>query len=339
MKTHPFPLTALRLRFECEALTHLQPGGIKAGSNLRGALVSVMRRATCAAHPNAALGAAPGADPEHTQSCPVCWLVAANAHPGEERRGYTLTPPIPLGQALRQGASQPEKMLPPGARFAFQIALFGEAARFLPYFVLAVPEAGRIGMGAGRGQFALRSICAEGPGQEIQEVLCEGENMVRPPQKLITHADLLLQAETSLARQQEETWLEFQTPLRLIVHDKLLKMPDFGAFFGALLKRLDDLSIQHAGGTERPAAEREKLWELANRVRLLESRTEWVEVLSGSSRTGQQTWISGLVGKARYGAPKEIWQALWPWLLWGELTQVGKDTVKGNGVYQIQQPA
>jgi hypothetical protein len=43
-----FPLTALRLRFTCAAETTLHLGGLRAGSNLRGALVNVMRRATCA---------------------------------------------------------------------------------------------------------------------------------------------------------------------------------------------------------------------------------------------------------------------------------------------------
>jgi len=48
--------------------------------------------------------------------------------------------------------------LEPGAVFDFHITLFGEAARYLPYFVLAVPETGRTGLGPGRGRFALKTI-------------------------------------------------------------------------------------------------------------------------------------------------------------------------------------
>jgi hypothetical protein len=72
-----FPLTALRLRFHCQAETALNLGGLCAGSNLRGALVSVMRRATCGGDPS---------DATHAALCPVCWLVAARPS-GEERRG------------------------------------------------------------------------------------------------------------------------------------------------------------------------------------------------------------------------------------------------------------
>jgi len=35
-------------------------------------------------------------------------------------------------------------------------------------------------------------------------------------------------------------------------------------------------------------------------------------------------------------APVEVWREPLPWLLWGEITQVGKDTSKGNGVYRLR---
>ena len=314
----PFPLTSLRLRFTCTAETVLHLGGLRAGSNLRGALVNVMRRATCAGDPS---------DAAHLAACPVCWLVAANDHPGEERRGYVITPPSGMAEQLRSNDS-----------FDFRITLFGEAARYLPYFVLAVPEAGRTGIGSGRGRFALKSIHAEYPLENDWEVLKEGMNLVRPPTAFVRHADIEKAAAIFASRldgRQPRLQLTFLTPLRVILDDHLLKSPDFGAIFAHILKRLDDLSMQHNAGSERPSDERQRLWDAANRVRLVESLTHWEDVPSGSSRTGQKTWISGLVGTAIYSAPSEIWRELLPWLLWGELAQVGKDTAKGNGVYRL----
>jgi hypothetical protein len=107
-----FALTCLRLRFRCVAITTIQLGGLRAGSNLRGALLGVMRRAACLGDQS---------DPEHVAACPVCWLAAAQDHPGQERRGYAIAPPLEIGQALQ-----------PGTLFAFYITLFGEAARYLP---------------------------------------------------------------------------------------------------------------------------------------------------------------------------------------------------------------
>lgn len=319
MTTTTFPLTSLRLRFQCVAESQIHFGGLRAGSNLRGALVNVMRRATCAGDRS---------DAAHLATCPVCWLVAANDHPGQERRGYVITPPLRIGKSLE-----------PGAVFDFHISLFGEAARYLPYFVLAVPETGRTGLGPGRGRFALQTIHAEHPNIGVWVVLKEGENVVHPPVQNVCHADIQQKAETfaeDLGHGTARLRLDFLTPLRIILEERLLKSPDFGAIFNHILRRLDELSVQHAGGMERPLEERQRLWDLANLVRLVESQAIWVDVRSGSSRTGQPTWISGLVGPAWYSAPSDVWRELLPWLLWGEIIQVGKDTSKGNGVYRLQ---
>jgi hypothetical protein len=149
-----------------------------------------------------------------------------------------------------------------------------------------------------------------------------------------------LQATEKFTKQMElgpaRLRIAFLTPLRLILDDHLLKSPDFGVLFGHILKRLDDLAMQHAGGSKRTPEQRQQWWDLANRVRLVENQTRWEDILSGSSRTGQKTWISGLVGPACYSAPAEIWRGILPWLLWGEIAQVGKDTSKGNGVYRLK---
>ena len=314
-----FPLTALRLRFHCTTESPIQLGGLRAGNNLRGALVNVMRRATCAGDPS---------DASHVAVCPVCWLVAAKDYPGQERRGYVITPPIGVGESLD-----------PGAGFDFHITLFGDATRYLPYFVLAVPETGRTGIGPGRGRFALKTIHAEHPLTSDWVVLMEGENVVRPPAQPVAHADILQAAEKfagQLGEGSARLRLDFLTPLRIILEERLLKSPDFGVIFNHVLRRLDELAVQHAGGVERSLDERQRLWDLANRVRLVESQTNWVDVRSGSSRTGQPTWISGLVGSAWYSALIDVWRELLPWLIWGEIVQVGKDTAKGNGVYRLK---
>lgn len=320
-----FPLTYLRLRFTCMAETPLNLGGLRAGSNLRGALLNVMRRATCDQSPLVERGLL--VDPDHTAHCPVCWLVAANEHPGRERRGYSIIPPTVAAERLE-----------PGEHFDFHLTLFGDAVRFLPYFVLAVPEVGRIGVGPGRGKFCLKRIDAEHPLEGDWPVLAEGDTIVRPPQQTPRHRDLCTAARVlagQLNTRQPCLRINFLTPLRLIVNKHLLKAPDFGALFNHILLRVDHLAAQHARAAPRPVEERERLWNLANQVWLVEDGTRWVDLPSGSSRTGKPTWISGLIGPARYTAAAEVWQEMLPWLLWGQVVQVGKDTVKGNGSYQI----
>lgn len=322
-----FPLTLLHLRFVVEARTPVRLSGYNAGSQLRGALGNVMRRAYCA-EAHRTNGRAP--TPDHATTCPVCWLLAANEHPGEERRGYALTPPF-----------NPPEAYVPGERFAFGLTLFGAARKFLPYFVLAVPEMGREGAGAGRGQFALRQVWADDPlTGEAQPVLAEGESLVLPPTLALAHSQVVSAAEQlgECLGERASLGLRFLTPMRLIENEQLLKTPDFGVLFKRLLRHLDDVARQHCNGTRRPEDEVNALQALADQVRLMEAQTRWVEVWSGSSRRGASTPMGGLVGMAMYSAPVEVWRPLLPWLVWGQATQVGKDTVKGNGVYEVIAP-
>lgn len=325
-----FPLTTTHLRLVCEAITplRLEVSNFRAGQNLRGALGQVMMRTYCAGDRD---------DPNHAATCPVHWLLAANEHPGQERRGYALVPPT----------SEPEAGLAPGARFEFGITLFGDALKFLPYFVLAVPEMGRGGVGAGRGKFALKSVWAENPlTRERECLLAEGDSLVHTPTLTMTHARVMQMTNDKLQMTDGELQMaiDFLTPTRLIESGDLAKAPAFDVFFARLLKRLDDLAEQFAsfdsaqdrrGGTGRPRKEIDALENLAAHVQLIEAQTRWVEVMSGSARRGAASPMSGFVGRAVYAASREVWQALLPWLLWGQLAQVGKSTAKGNGVIRI----
>lgn len=318
-----FSLTTTHLRFVCKATTQLrlEVENFRAGQNLRGALGQVMTRTYCAGDLN---------DPAHAASCPVHWLLAANEKPGEERRGYTLVPP----------ASEPASGLKPGERFEFGITLVGDALKFLPYFVLAISEMGRGGVGAGRGKFSLKSVWAENPFTHSRQcLLAEGENLVHTPTLMMNHAQVMCVSEKllqTLSANGGHITIVFNSPLRLIEEGRLAQALQFDVLFARMLKRLDDLAEQHAGGNGRPMEEIESLEQLAGQVRLFESQTRWVEVWSGSNRRGTSSPLSGVVGRATYAASLDVWGSLMPWLLWGQLAQVGKSTVKGNGVIAVQ---
>jgi hypothetical protein len=305
----------------CEALTPIHLPPYEAGSRLRGALGSVMRRAYCLESRSKTPPA------EHAATCPVCWLLAANEHPGEERRGYALRPML-----------DPPEVMQPGQRFSFGLTLFGDALRFLPYFVLAVPEMGRNGVGTGYGKFALRQVWADDPltGQP-EPVLAEGDALVHVPEPALCEERVQAASEHWLREVEAggPVRLLFHTPMRLIEDGRLLKSPDFGVLFKRLLERLDELSVQFGGGTPRPLDEVRHLQTLADQVRLMDAQTEWIDVKSGSTRRGQPSWISGFVGEAVYSAPLDVWRSLLPWLIWGESTQVGRSVVKGNGWYEV----
>src|SRR5262245_54033993 len=114
-------LTLLHLRFLCERATPVHLPGFHAGSQLRGALGNIMRRAYC---PEARFGQGQPASPEHAAVCPVCWLLAANEHPGEVRRGYALVPPLEPPTPTQSVAVPREQPYGVGERFDFGLTLF-----------------------------------------------------------------------------------------------------------------------------------------------------------------------------------------------------------------------
>jgi hypothetical protein len=320
------PLTYLHLRFEVGAQQAIKLGGYQAGERLRDGLASVMLRAVC---PESRRNQRP--TPEHAAQCPACWLLAYEAEHGAAasgmvRRAYTLAPPTPPLDVVQSGES-----------FAFDLTLFGSGFDYLPYFVLAVPEMGRGGVGPGRGRFALRAIQAIDPlNGRSQVVLAPGENVVRPPERPSGWEAVQASSQRLLAQVREHKSLElhFLSPMRLVHDGALAKSPDFGIFFRRLLERSDQLAQQYAGQERRPAESVERLYQLADQVHLLESQVEWVDLWAPSGRTGKRTPLGGFVGRAVYRARQ--WEALLPWLVLGQAVQAGKLTAKGNGVYEVR---
>ena len=313
-------LNITQLRFDCTATTPVKLNEHKAGHYLRGALGNRMLKSTCPENPR---GEKP--TPEHAAVCPACWLLAAEIDPGEVRRAYALTPPLPALDLVQ-----------PGDSFSFTLTLYGRGLQYLPYFVLAMPAVGRTGLGPGRGKFELDSIWALNPltGKE-KPVLLPGENIVHMPEATLTWDQVqptLHQWSTALEAD-PRLEIQFLTPTRLIYDDALVKTPDFGVFFRRLLERIDHLEQQHANGDSRPQEEIQALYQQADQVRLVEADVTWIDFFGSSRRSHRRTPLSGFIGSATYRSNN--WTPLLPWLILGQGTQVGKHTVRGNGCYKI----
>ncbi len=307
-------LTYVHLQFDCIAETPINLGGAWAGNRLRGALGYVLLRTTCDQDGR-------GGD-VHTAHCPACWLLRHKLDAAHARRAYSVVPPLPA----------PDRVLA-GQRFSFTITLFGEGWQFLPYFVLAVGEMGRSGVG--RGTFRIASITARNPFLQQEEVLlAPSDELVQVPE-LIVEWDDATHVASSLTPYPSSLTLQFLTPTRLIAQKKLMKEPQFGIFFRRLLHRADTLGSQLANVPRRDAESIEHLHTLADAVQLIDDQTKWVELRPRSGRDRQHKPMSGFVGQATYRAPD--WTALLPILLFGQGIQVGKMVTKGNGVYQVMQ--
>jgi hypothetical protein len=322
-------LTYTHLHFELAAQTPVRLGGYQGGERLRNALASVLLQATCPENPRRKQPT-----PEHAAVCPACWLLAAEVEPGEVRRAYSLVPPLILSPKGDKVGSSPPDMLAPGDVISFTLTLFGSGLRFLPYFVLAVPQMAWLGVGPGRGSFTLRSIQAIKPlSGTVQSVLAEGENVVHAPDLQTTWQDAHAYATQILKRADNRLRLRFLTPTRLTADRALVKVPDFGVFFRRLLERLDELGYQYAQQPSRSRDEIQSLYALADGVHLVDTDVRWIDIFGWSNRKEGRTPMGGFVGSALYRSNN--WETLLPWLVFAQGVQVGKLTVKGNGVYEI----
>jgi len=322
-----------RLWFTVEAQTPLELPPWP-GSALRGALLGALRRNYCIAPDDP--------DPGHSMHCPVCWLMAREDR--DWRWGRTPARPYtidldPVHHAIGHHYR-------PGERFGFGVTLFGVAINLLPYLILAVPEMGRSGVGrrleenrGRRGQFTLIQVDAVHPlSGERELVLAPGSRMVQTPTLFTHEGDVMSLTHDVLEKVRESSRLQvrFLTPTRLVYRKHLLKEPKFRPLFGRALDRVEALYSMYGERRDStqvpgmaPVMDVRGWLHAADDVRVVEFDTRWVDLKSGSRRTGRITPTGGLIGRAVYEFDR--WEDFLPVLLWAQVVHVGKDAVKGNG--------
>jgi len=322
--------TAHRLMIHVEVVEPVLLNAHK-GSAIRGALFHALRNRFCTMR-NQVAGCA---DCPLWEACPVCTLVSTmdpQARLGRDApRPFTIQPPLDVRKIRYE----------PGQSFSFGLTLYADALRLFPYVIMALRqfEEGGIGRrlpenGWRRGRLRIRQVVAENPLSGVaQPVLQEGANLVHMPQWPITHEQVM-----ALAAMQPATGpltLRLLTPTRITHRKRLLKPGEvaFRPFLGRLLDRLESLAA-HFCDTPLEIDFR-ALVRAAEGVRTVDDHSQWVELRSYSTRQRRDTPIGGLAGQITFFA--DDWCPFMPWMVWGQFVHVGKDAVKGNGWYRIEE--
>ncbi|MGC9371610.1 MAG: CRISPR system precrRNA processing endoribonuclease RAMP protein Cas6 [Paracoccaceae bacterium] len=340
--------TAHRLRFVTEVQTEIELNEHQ-GSAIRGALFHALRDRFCSFADDDRIQCV---DCTLATTCPVAKLVSTLApdHPrGQDRpRPYTLQPPLPgSGHPVDHPSGYVNFRYRPGEALTFGLTLYADAMALFPYVVLATTVLEESGLGRRlqhadgrwrRGTLTVREIWAENPlTGERQAVLRQGEHQVQVPDIPVTHDQVLAKTSESLPPAPRgapsQARLRFLTPTRLIDDGQLVK-PEAFAFrplLHRLITRLEDLSGLFSD--HRLALDVPQLLEAAERVAVVDNRLTWEELTSYSTRRRTTSPTSGLLGTVILEALD--WAPFWPWLLWGQFVHVGKDAVKGNGMYTL----
>ncbi|MHB1006509.1 MAG: CRISPR system precrRNA processing endoribonuclease RAMP protein Cas6 [Chloroflexota bacterium] len=263
--------------------------------------------------------------------CPVSFLLATVDVDG--RRGsdvprpYTMEPPLDT-----------RGYYTPGERFTFGLTVFARALSLFPYVIVAARRLEEEGIGRAvpdgrgqwqRGRFTIERVVARNPltGEE-QVVHQRGDELVAVPNIPVTHAQVLALAEALADRGRLS--LEFLTTTRLIEGGRQLRAPAPRPLCQRLIERLSSLWEEYCD--EELPVDYADLMARAGAARLLADETAWREVRGYSTRQEAPKSLAGFVGRATYEGDLD---PLLPWLVWGELAHVGKDAVKGCGLYRI----
>jgi len=322
-------LTLHQLEVTVEAVTPLALDAYS-GSALRGAFFRALWSRFCTNHEARTCYGCP-----LNAACPVSSLVAPLRD--EAPRGHDLPRPYIITPSYHE-----KERFEPGETYTFSFTLIGNAAKLYPYVIRTFQEMERSTLGhpiqelhGKRGRFLIREIYAVHP--FTSERVCLWHLGTTQPQKLqlgISHDDVAARAKQLPP---DSLTINFLSPTRLIQNAHVLQQPSLDVLALRMAQRLEQVQQEYGNvGMNTVCIGREwylSIKEHAQSVHLERNETKWVDIHSYSSRQHREIPIGGFVGRASFVGPMAPLHEL---LIWGELLRVGKNIVKGAGMYQIE---
>lgn len=303
-------LAVHHLRFTCTAISILHFGP-QAGAQIRGALWESLKPMI--------------GDTELFQAFMQAETPDA-ARGNNPARPFSIRPPLADTPSIDQRYDR-------GDQFTFAISLFGTMIEVFPYLVQAIYHMGQTGVGYGRGQFILEAVEAFNPLTGAEQSLLQDRRIIGLPTIPVTAAQV---ADVAQTLPQHNLSLKFITPTQLTGSNKqLLPQPIFDRLIARLIERCQMIAENYAA-VSTPQSEWRDLYlnltSSALAIEITSCHTHWVNVRSGSRRVNTSKKISGFVGDVSYQGPLSPFLS---WILWGQSLQVGKNTVKGDGWYEL----
>jgi hypothetical protein len=291
------------------------------GPTLRGALGHTLRRLVCATR----MPACAPCPFRFTCAYPLLFEPYASPdHPEAHRYArlptpFTLEIPLELS-ATWEGREPPLRSFAPGEPLVFGMTLLGRAREHMPYYVHAIMEMARAGLGSSRQRFRLARAEIQTPNGPVALYEEDAGPLRHPPAPPTRLAPQELSAHRIAVR--------FTAPARLELQDDLVYPIEFHHLIRALLQRLRALQAGYGllEGMELP----NRLAEAAQAIRRVEDRTRWPDLRRYSTRQKTAMRIGGAVGTVIYESPQGF-QPFALLLALGELLHVGKLTSMGFG--------
>jgi len=284
------------------------------GSAFRGGFGRVLRKVACP------LGCVDTC--RRPDSCAYAYLFETPAPAGSQVLEKIPTAPRPF---VLQWPAERARSYEPGAAFEFGLVLVGRAIEYLPYFVYAFEELGRVGLGRSHGRYRL---------EEVLTVPAEGDPAPVFQACDRCFSDRLHRVSVAQLRPPPPDGrplpVRFLSPTLLHYQGAAASPAVFHVFFRNLLRRVNFLNYFHCGGQlQNDARELIAAAEAVNTVECRLERDDWERY---SARQDRRVPMGGFTGMI-------VWQGdlsqFWPWLVLGELVHVGSAATFGLGQYRI----
>jgi CRISPR-associated endoribonuclease Cas6 len=242
-------------------------------------------------------------------------------------RKYTVAP----HPFILEPAPDSQRTCEEGEALSFGLTLIGRATDYLPYFIYALDELGRIGIGKGRGKYELREVFEENPLKDedtSKTLIYKGDDkMLRQPDNPVRWSDIVMEHPIPPPVMR----ISFITPVRIKYQNRLAKDLEFHVLFRNLLRRISLLSYFHCGH-RLDDREFKDLIEQARKVKIGKRILYWHDWERWSNRQETRMKLGGFMGEITYEGDFE---PFWPYIRLGEYVHVGKGSSFGLGRYRI----
>lgn len=288
------------------------------GATFRGAFGSTFRRICCSTREKDCAACLLKAH------CPYAYVFETSPPPDSEVLRRLREVPRPF--VIEPDPSRQRKYAP-GQALDVGLVLVGKAIDLLPYFIVTFRKVGNIGIGMGRGKYALERIEAVRAPGGTELVYTHEDQMVRMVDGNLGWEEAAQRASTLPP---DRITVRFLTPARLKSGGRLDAELRFEVFFQRLLERLSSLSYFHCGKALK--VDFKGMIERARAVGTVRGDLRWVDWERYSRRQRATMKLGGVIGAITYAGG--LGEFL-PFLVLGEYVHVGKGATFGLGRYLL----
>jgi hypothetical protein len=283
------------------------------GSTFRGAFGVALKRVTCALKQRDCVAC------PLTQRCVYFRVFENSSNDSGEKTAnkphpFVIEPPETTIQRFDKGDE-----------FNFSLLLFGFANSYLPYFIYAFEEMGKVGLG--------KHIEGQRPGFILKRVNSGSEEVYNSADRsVLTGSEIDMTFDHGLVNEDLEIELSIrlETPLRLKFENSFQTQLPFHVLVRAMLRRIATLN-EHFGPGE-PPLDYKGLVNRALQVTTEKSSLRWLDWARFSNRQQSRMQFGGLIGEVTYSG--RLSEFL-PLVKYCEIVHLGKATTFGLGKIKL----